>query len=209
MSPSTSEKRVVHLVDDDEPVRAAVARLLQAAGYEVHTYGSASEFILSVNEAMTGCILLDIEMPGPNGLQLQDALNQKSCLLPVIFLTGHADVRMSVQAMKAGAVDFLTKPIQRDEVVAAVEIAMAHAERLKSQHQKMRDWSERRDRLTVREREVFERVTAGFSNKEIGQELGMAERTVKAHRAQVMFKMGAASLAELVQMAEYLRSAMG
>jgi FixJ family two-component response regulator len=200
-----AEKQIVHVVDDDESLRTATARLLGAAGYEVRTYASAGEFALARDATMSGCVLLDVRMPGPSGLDLQDSLARNSNPLPIIFLTGHGDIPMSVRAMKAGAVDFLTKPVERSVLLAAVEAALARDSQEYSERMKRHAWRERFDSLSPREREVFERVTVGQPNKQIAGEIEAAERTVKAHRARVMEKMGARSLAELVHIAEQLR----
>ncbi len=202
-----AEKSIVHIVDDDEALRTAVGRLLRAAGYEVCTYASAGEFALALNGDLTGCVLLDVRMPGPSGLDLQASLARGHNSLPVIFLTGHGDIPMSVHAMKAGAVDFLTKPVQRAKLLEAVRTGLAKEEETRALRARLTDWRERFERLTPRERDVFERVTAGQPNKQIASETATAERTVKAHRAQVMEKMKAGSLAELVHVAEELHRA--
>jgi FixJ family two-component response regulator len=200
-----AEKKVVHVVDDDESLRTAMSRLLSTAGYEVRTYSSAGEFALLRHPDTAGCILLDVRMPGPSGLDLQESLSRSTAPLPIVFLTGHGDIPMSVRAMKCGAVDFLTKPVQRTHLLAAVESALAKGAQLREERVNLQQWQDRYESLTAREREVFERVTAGQPNKQIAGEIDAAERTVKAHRARVMEKMGAASLAELVQMATQLR----
>jgi FixJ family two-component response regulator len=201
-----SEKPVVHLVDDDDSFRKAVTRLLHAAGYEVRAYRSAGDFALASREKRRGCVLLDVKMPGPSGLDLQEVLNKEDEPLPVIFLTAHADVPISVQAMKAGAADFLTKPVKRDVLLNAIRTALARDQRRHTSHEHRHELRARFGKLTAREREVFDLVVAGKLNKQIAAELGMAERTVKAHRAQVMTKMRATSLAELVHFADEIQS---
>ena len=206
MPSSVSEKPIVHVVDDDDSLRKAVTRLLRAAGYDVRAYASAGEFLLASRENnRRGCVLLDVRMPGPSGLDLQEALAREEEPLPVIFLTAYGDVPTSVRAMKAGAVDFLTKPIKRDVLLSAVRTALARDVRLHTSHEQRRDLRMRFTKLTPREREVFDLVVAGRLNKQIAAELGMAERTVKAHRAQVMTKMQATSLAELVHLADKMQ----
>jgi FixJ family two-component response regulator len=207
MAAPCSEKSVVHVVDDDESLRTALGRLLRAAGYDVRAYTSAGEFALALSGELTGCVLLDVRMPGPSGLDLQAALARGDNSLPVIFLTGHGDIPMSVRAMKAGAVDFLTKPVQRTELLAAVKTALERDTAIRRERAQWRQWRERFESLTPKERNVFERVIAGHPNKQIAADLDAAERTVKAHRAEVMRKMGAGSLAELVHVAEALSRA--
>lgn len=208
MTSSVSEKPVVHVVDDDDSLRKAVTRLLHAAGYEVRAYASAGDFALASRERnKRGCVLLDVRMPGPSGLELQEALAREDEPLPVIFLTAHGDVPTSVRAMKAGAVDFLTKPIKRDVLLNAVRLALSRDMCLHTSREQLRDLRARFAKLTPREREVFDLVVAGRLNKQIAVELGMAERTVKAHRGQVMAKMQVTSVAELVHLADKMQSA--
>jgi FixJ family two-component response regulator len=195
---------VIHVVDDDEPLRIGLVRLLRAHGYEVRAYSSAGDFLLSPTPEGAGCLLLDIRMPGPSGLELQEALERHAVVLPIVFLTGHGDVASSVRAMKAGAVDFLTKPVEPDVLLRAVEMALARDSKQRSQRADLVAAKSRWATLTERERAVYIRVVAGALNKQIASELGITERTVKAHRAQVMSKMAARSLAELVQMASLL-----
>lgn len=205
MSQEDQPKSIVHVVDDDESLRTAVSRLLRAAGYEVRGYATAGDFSLALADDFTGCVLLDVRMPGPSGLDLQAALTRSGRDVPIIFLTGHGDIPMSVRAMKAGAVDFLTKPVQRAALLAAVKTALEREAATREERAQLRAWRECLESLTPREREVFDRVTAGEPNKQIADELGAAERTVKVYRAEAMRKMGAASLAELVQISVALR----
>jgi RNA polymerase sigma factor (sigma-70 family) len=207
MTAPDSEKPIVHVVDDDNSLRKALTRLLHAAGYEVRAYSSAGEFALASRDNRRGCVLLDVRMPGPSGLDLQEALAKEEEPLPVIFLTAHGDVPMSVRAMKAGAVDFLTKPVKRDVLLSAVRMALAHDARLHTSHEQVRDLRMRFTKLTPREQEVFKLVVAGRLNKQIAAELGISERTVKVHRAQVMTKMRVTSVAELVHLANKMGSA--
>jgi len=196
---------VVHVVDDDESLRAALRRLLTAAGYSVAAYSSAGEFLLKPPADAPGCLLLDLRMPGPSGLDLQHALDQHGIRLPVIFLTGHGDLATGIRAMKAGAVDFLSKPVEREPLLAAIERALAldAARRVASAAEA--ELQNRFAQLTARERDVFDLVVAGRLNKQIADVLGIAERTVKAQRAQVMSKLGAANAAELGRIAAQLR----
>jgi len=196
---------VIHVVDDDDSMRTALTRLLRAKGYEARAYRSAGEFLMADRAQAPGCVLLDVSMPGPSGLDLHDALNKNEDSMPVIFLTGHGDIAMSVRAMKAGAVDFLTKPVKREALIFAIEMALSRDEKQRAEGERRRSLQERYDILTAREREVFARVTEGKLNKQIAAELGTSERTVKAHRAQVMSKMQVQSVAELVRAADRLR----
>ena len=195
---------IVHVVDDDASIRTSLARLLRAAGYDVQTYASAVEFLDRKPDDRGGCVVLDLRMPGPSGLELQEAMAGDSDPLAVVFLTGNGDVRTSVRAMKAGAVDFLTKPVQRDELLSAVERALAQDRQSRQTRARQRDLGARIAALTSRERQVFSLVVLGRLNKQIAAALGTTERTIKAHRAQVMQKLGVESLAELVQIAERL-----
>jgi FixJ family two-component response regulator len=200
----TSPTPIVHVVDDDDSLRTAVTRLLRAAGYQVRGHCSAGEFLLARPGDAPGCIVLDVDMPGPSGLDLQAGFRERDDALPIIFLTGHGDIPMSVQAMKAGAVDFLTKPFQRDALLSAVRTALARDAETRTARDRVSILRSRQEALTARERAVFALVVAGKLNKQIAAELGTSERTVKAHRAQVMEKMQAASLAELVHVADQL-----
>jgi FixJ family two-component response regulator len=197
---------IIHVVDDDEPFRVAISRLLRAAGYDARSYTSVGSFLLVRSAESPGCILLDVRMPGFNGLDLQEALTMQAETLPIIFMSGYGDVPSTVRAMKAGAIDFLTKPVQHAALLKAIENALAHDARERILREQLKDWRARYETLTTREQEVFNRVIAGKMNKEIAVELSAAERTVKAHRAQVMKKMHAASLAELVHIAERLNA---
>jgi FixJ family two-component response regulator len=196
---------LIHVVDDDESLRTALLRLLVAAGFEARGYASTGDFLLQPPPDRPGCVLLDIRMPGPSGLDLQEALQRQGHTLPVIFLTGHADVPSSVRAMKAGAVDFLTKPVERDTLFEALQRALARDANQRAARGEADSLQARYASLSPREREVFERVVAGKLNKQIADELGIAERTVKAQRAQVMAKLGVGSAAELGRLAERLQ----
>ncbi len=196
---------VVHLVDDDDSLRSALHRLLTAAGHRVKAYASAGEFLLEPPADGPGCLLLDLRMPGPSGLELQEALERHGIRLPVIFLTGYGDLSTGVRAMKAGAVDFLTKPVQREPLLAAIERALEADAAGRAIRSASANLQTRFAQLTARERDVFDLVVAGKLNKQIAEELGIAERTVKAQRAQVMAKLGAANAAELGRIAAQLR----
>jgi FixJ family two-component response regulator len=198
---------VVHVVDDDEPLRTALERMLRARGYEVRTYASAGDFLLTPPAGGAGCLVLDVRMPGPSGLELQQALEGRSETLPIIFVSGHADVPSSVRAMKAGAVDFLTKPVAPEALLQAVATALDRDRAARAAREAVAAARTRYGALTERERAVFDGAVAGRLNKQIAADLGIAESTVKAHRGQVMEKMGAGSIAELVQTADLLRAA--
>jgi FixJ family two-component response regulator len=197
---------IIHIVDDDEEFQVAVSRLLRAAGYDVRNYSNAGDFLLSPIDDAPGCLLLDLQLPGPNGLALQQALATRPDPLPVIFLSGRGDIPSTVRAMKAGAVDFLTKPVGRETLLGTIKNALAQNAERRVVREQLRHWRACFDTLTEREHQVFEGVVAGKLNKQIAGELGAAERTVKAHRAQVMQKMGAASVAELVRIADGLQT---
>jgi FixJ family two-component response regulator len=196
MTPSTP---IIHVVDDDDSLRTAVTRLLRVAGYEVRSYPSAGEFLLARPANTPGCVVLDVRMPGPSGLDLQEAFGRMTDALPIIFLTGHGDIPMSVRAMKAGAVDFLTKPVQREALLNAVRNALARDGESRKVRERDDTLRARFEALTPRERAVLTRVAAGKANKEIAAELDTSVRTVKAHRAQAMAKLQVASLVELVR----------
>jgi len=196
---------VIHVVDDDESLRAALLRLLAAAGFEARGYATAGDFLLHPPPAGPGCLLLDVRMPGPSGLDLQEALRRRGVALPVVFLTGYADLTAGVRAMKAGAVDFLAKPVERDALFEALRRALVHDAAQRAARDETQRLRERFDSLKPRERTVFERIVAGRLNKQIADELGISERTVKMERAQVMAKLGVGSAAELGRLAERLR----
>jgi FixJ family two-component response regulator len=195
---------IIHVVDGDLSFRTAVTRLLRAAKYEVRGYASASEFLESDPCAEPGCILLDLRMPGVSGLDLQQSLARMEEPLPIIFLTGHGDIPASVRAMKAGAVDFLTKPVRRDALLRAVQNALAVDSKGRAARAVLRELHDRYENLTPREREVLVHVVSGKLNKQIAFDLGTAERTIKAHRASIMEKLCVRSLADLVRVAQEL-----
>jgi FixJ family two-component response regulator len=201
---SASPIPIIHVVDDDPSFRTAVTRLLRAAKYEVRGYASAAEFLDSDPCADPGCILLDLRMPGVGGLDLQQSLARMEERLPIIFLTGHGDIPATVCAMKAGAVDFLTKPVRREALLRAVQNALDVDAKGRAARAVLRDLQNRYENLTPREREVLVHVVSGRLNKQIAFDLGTAERTIKAHRASVMEKLGVQSVAELVRAAQEL-----
>lgn len=196
-------RRVVHVVDDDQSVRTALSRVLRTAHLDVHAYSSAREFLERAAEDLdaAACVVLDLNMPGIDGLELQDALVREPSALPVVFLTGHGDIPASVRAMKAGAVDFLTKPVDRQRLLAAIEIALQRDAERRRQRDHMASIEARFAALTPREQEVFDLLVTGKLNKQVGVALGTTERTVKAHRAQVMRKLDVESVAEMVHVA--------
>jgi FixJ family two-component response regulator len=192
----------VYLVDDDPAVLKALGRLLRLGGYEPVTFVSAKEFVQAYEPDTPGCLVLDFSMPGLTGLELQRWLTEKDCPIPVIFLTGRGDIPTSVQAMKGGAVDFLTKPVNGADLLRAIEEASKRERELRAARTEANALQARLAQLTPREREVLERVVSGKLNKQIAAELGTVEKTIKVHRARVMEKMGVESLAALARLAE-------
>ncbi len=199
-----SSRHIVYLVDDDDALRRATSRLLQASGLDVRAFPSAEEFLAHYDAAVPGCLLLDLRMPGQSGLELQRTLLDRGVAVPIVFLTGHADVPASVHAMKGGAIDFLEKPVDEDRLLCAIEQALEVDLAARRARGDLTQVQARLANLTAREREVLVEVVAGKLNKQIASSLGIAERTVKLHRARVLEKMGAESLADLVRIAERL-----
>jgi FixJ family two-component response regulator len=192
----------IHVVDDDESFRSAIARRLKHAGYEVATYPSAQQLLdCPLDENEPGCILLDVQIPGLSGPELQERLNELGSTLPVVFLTGHVDTPTTVRTMKAGAEDFLTKPVESEQLLGAIERALARHSTARTARNRLDEMRKLMATLTPREKQVFSLIVRGRLNKQIAHELGTTERTVKAHRQQVMEKMKVQSLAELVTMA--------
>jgi FixJ family two-component response regulator len=197
---------LIRVVDDDESLRTALLRLLDAAGYEAEGYASTGDFLLRSPRERPGCLLLDVRLPGPSGLDLQAALPGNGFTLPVVFMTGHPEVAASVRAMKAGALDFLEKPVERQTLFDALERALARDACQRQARAEAEHLRARFATLSAREQEVLELVVAGRLNKQIADELGLSERTVKSQRAQLMDKLGAGSSAELGALVERLRS---
>lgn len=202
----SSARAIVYVVDDEAGMRRALCRLLRAAGFEPRAFATAQEFLADYDRGRTACLLLDVAMPEFDGLELQRRLAQLGLRLPIIFLTGHGDIPMGVQAMKSGAVDFLTKPVNDDTLLAAVRAALEIAVARDAEQAATAQLAARHAHLTPRERQVMALVVAGKLNKQIAAELGTGEQNIKIHRGRVMAKMGVASLADLVRAAERLHS---
>jgi FixJ family two-component response regulator len=200
----TAVAPVVCIVDDDASVRKSLTRLVAAAGYTVAAFASAQEYLARKPTAGPSCLVLDVRMPGLTGLDLQKALAGAEHRTAIVFITGHGDIAMSVTAMKAGAVDFLTKPFEGTALLDAIQRALAKDTRDLGAEARVAAIQERVTRLTPRETEVFALVVTGLLNKQIASKLGVGEKTVKVHRARVMEKMGAGSVAELVRLADAL-----
>jgi FixJ family two-component response regulator len=194
---------IIYIVDDDADVRKALSRLLRSAGYTTRQFSSAGEFLVSGegHASSAGCIILDLAMPGLNGLELQQLLASSDCHRPIIFLTGNGDISKSVRAMKAGAVNFLTKPVDDSELLTAVAEALQIDVSVRAKWSSRHSVAEKLDTLTPRERQVFEKVVAGLLNKQIAAELGIVEKTIKVHRSRMMRKMNANSVVDLVHLA--------
>jgi FixJ family two-component response regulator len=194
----------VFVIDDDEDMRNALGNLFRSVGHEVKLFGSAAEFLQDGSSDTPGCLVLDVRLPGMSGLDFQNKLLGINAQIPIVFMTGHGDIPMSVRAMKAGAVDFLTKPFRDQDMLDAVDRAIEADRTRRSSQQAASGVRESFTRLSPREREVMTLVTRGLMNKQVAHELGLSEITVKLYRGQAMRKMGAGSLADLVRMAELL-----
>jgi RNA polymerase sigma factor (sigma-70 family) len=196
---------LIHVVDDDASFRTAIERRLKLAGYDVAVYASAQQLLDQLPAVeRPGCILLDVQIPGVSGPELQNRLIEFGSTVPIVFVTGHADTATTVRAIKAGAEDFLTKPVASEQLIDAIERALVRQEAARGQRSKLDSFRSLLSSLTPRERQVFDLIVRGKINKQIAYELGTTERTVKAHRHQVMEKMQVHSLAELVSIAERL-----
>jgi FixJ family two-component response regulator len=200
----TAPKEMVFVVDDDPAVCTALKRLIRSIGIEALTFTSAGDFLRATRPDVPGCLVLDVRLPGLSGLNLQEKLTTAKIDLPIIFITGHGDIPMTVRAMKGGALEFLTKPVKEQDLLEAIQRGIEQHRHQLAQRAKACELQRRYDSLTPREREVFPLVTSGLLNKQIAAELGASEKTIKIHRAKVMQKMKAESLAHLVRMAERL-----
>jgi len=198
----TDPTPTVFIVDDDPSARRGLARLVRTAGFNVEAFSSAREFLASSHGDGPGCIVLDVKMPGLGGLDLQAEMNKAECSMPIIFVSGYGDVPMTAQAMKEGALDFLPKPVDRDQLLNAIQVGLERDRVGREEHAELRTIRARLTRLTAREFEVMTFVLAGLLNKQIAYELGIAEDTVKIHRGRVMSKMDVVSVAELVPLTQ-------
>ena len=195
---------VIAIVDDDPSVREGLDSLIRSAGWRAETFASAREFLEGRGPEVPSCLVLDLELPGPSGLDLQKRMAEAELDIPIVFLTGHGNIPTSVQAMKAGAIEFLTKPVEEEELLRAIREAIERDRQTRQEHAEIHDLFDRYKTLTPREREVMQQVITGLLNKQVAAELNITEFTVKIHRAQVMRKMRADSLPSLVRMADSL-----
>ena len=204
MLESRESNAVIAIVDDDLSVREGLQSLIRSAGWRTETFASAQEFLTRPRAEVPSCLILDLQLPGLSGLDLQKRMAEVELEIPIIFLTGHGNIPVSVQAMKAGAVEFLTKPVIEQELLQAIQEAIERDRRTRQQHAELRELRDRYESLTPREQEIMQQVVSGLLNKQIAAELNITEFTVKIHRGHVMRKMRADSLADLVRMADAL-----
>jgi FixJ family two-component response regulator len=204
MSNSSTAKSVVYVVDDDSDIRDGLKVLLESVGIASVCFSSTKEFLYSQHTGGANCLILDVRLPGIGGLDLQDELAKAKIKTPIIFITGHGDIPMSVRAMKAGAVEFLTKPFREQDILDAVRIALERDRLQRSKDQELQDLAARFETLSEREREVLKYVIEGFLNKQTAAQMGVSEVTVKVHRHNIMMKLDAKSLPDLVRMADLL-----
>jgi FixJ family two-component response regulator len=195
---------VVYVIDDDDSVRTALSSLIRSVGLQVDTFASASAFMAAKRPDAPSCLILDVRLPGVSGLDFQTELAKANTLIPIIFITGHGDIPMSVKAMKAGAVEFLTKPFRDQDLLDAIQVALERSRSNQETEKATSELKARFETLTPREQEVMAKVTGGLLNKQVAAEIGVSEITVKVHRGNVTRKMGAKSFAELVRMADAL-----
>ena len=202
--PETLAAPLVFVIDDDASVRAAISSLIRSVGLRAEVFASVSEFLAHKRSTTTSCLILDVRLPGVSGLEFQSELAKANAEIPIIFITGHGDIPMTVKAMKAGAIEFLTKPFRDQDLLDAIQVALERARLKEEKDRAVSDIKRNFSNLTPREQEVMAWITGGFLNKQVAAEIGVAEITVKVHRGNVMRKMAAKSFADLVRMADLL-----
>jgi len=198
------EQAIVYVIDDDVSVREGMADLLRSVGHKVQSFGSTQDFLDGKRPDAPGCIVLDVRLPGPSGLEFQRTLSKSNMQLPIIFISGHGDIPMSVRAIKSGAIEFLTKPVHEQQLLDAVQAGIEQDRARREEAKSVSEFHERFQSLTPREREIFNLVVSGRRNKQIAADVGLSEMTVKVHRSQITRKMRAKSLVDLVRMADKL-----
>ena len=202
--PETPTAPIVFVIDDDGSIRAAISSLIRSVGLRVEVFASVSEFLAHKRSSTTSCLILDVRLPGVSGLEFQSELAKADAEIPIIFITGHGDIPMTVKAMKAGAVEFLTKPFRDQDLLDAIQVALERARVKEEKDRAVSDLKRNFSNLTPREQEVMAWITGGLLNKQVAAEIGVTEITVKVHRGNVMRKMAAKSFADLVRMADLL-----